>query len=84
MKQSSRHIPCAVTLKKQSFLSLGGRHSECACYFLNGIGINGAPAEVLNQFRDRLAAIDNRGWSTVQIVDKGIRRIDSQVMVDGG
>ena len=83
MKQSSRHIPCAVTLKKQSFLSLGGRHSECACYFLNG-KINGAQAEVLNQFSDRLAAIDNRGWPAVQIVDKGIRRIDSQVMVDGG
>jgi hypothetical protein len=38
-KQSIRHIPCAAALEKQSFLSRSGRHSECACYFLNGIVI---------------------------------------------
>ena len=41
-KQSSRHIPCAVTLKKQSFLRISGRHTECACYSLNGIGLKSA------------------------------------------
>jgi len=41
MKQSSRHIPSAVTLKKQSFLKHGRRHTECACYFLNGIAFIG-------------------------------------------
>ena len=39
MKQSSRHILCAANLKKRSFLNIGGRHTECACYFLNGIAV---------------------------------------------
>lgn len=37
--EGSRHIPCAATLKKQSYLSRSGRHSERACYFLNGLAV---------------------------------------------
>ena len=31
-RESSRHTPCAVT-ELQKKLTLGGRHTECACYF---------------------------------------------------
>jgi hypothetical protein len=55
MKQSSRHIPCAETLKKQSFFRLGGRHTECACYFLNGITVKrNAFGKVLKQQADQV------------------------------
>jgi len=29
--------------QKQGFLRISGRHTECACYFLNGIGLNRIP-----------------------------------------
>jgi hypothetical protein len=31
------HVP---TIKKHSFFEVGGRHTEYACYLLNGIAIN--------------------------------------------
>jgi len=41
--QSSRHISCAAAWEKQSFLRGSGRHSESACYFLNGIAFTAQP-----------------------------------------
>ena len=38
--ERSRHTPCAATVEKAYLSSPGGRHTECACYFLNGIALN--------------------------------------------
>jgi hypothetical protein len=75
MKPGSRHIACASAVEKQSFLSRSGRHSESACYFLNGILFNGKP---LNEFCRKTSAgvieinIRKFGWfSTWKIQPPG-------------
>ncbi len=41
--------------QKQSFLRLGGRHTKCACYFLNGLGfISQTQANLLSAIQVRL------------------------------
>ena len=41
--------------QQQSFLRLGGRHTECACYFLNGPGFSSqTQANLLSAIQVRL------------------------------